>query len=120
LEYKLIKHKKLMSKTIYHPKFLTEKKYISERLESNAGDPAYLHLSDLFLALKPTLSGCEGKLLDFGCGGSPYRALFSGPIYHRADIGSDLENIDFTIEADGSVGAANELGLAPLRRCYNG
>jgi len=70
---------------------------------------AYLHLSDLFLALKATLSGCEGKLLDFGCGGSPYRSLFPGSIYHRADIGSDLENIDFVIESDGSVGAPSGL-----------
>ena len=84
---------------------LIAKQYILERLKPNPGELAYLHLSDLFLALKPTLSLCDGNLLDFGCGGSPYRSLFSGPIYHRADIGSDLENIDFVIESEGSVGA---------------
>lgn len=97
-----------MENSKYHPKFLTEKNYISERMQANAGDLAYLHLSDLFLALEPVLSGSKGNLLDFGCGGSPYRDLFKGSIYHRADIGTDLENIDFEIAPDSSIDASSE------------
>jgi SAM-dependent methyltransferase len=95
-------------KSNFDIRHLEAEKFINERLNPSFGEEAYLHLSDLYLALEPVLSSCCGHLLDFGCGGSPYRGIFKGITYHRADVGSDLENIDFTIEADGSVGAANE------------
>jgi SAM-dependent methyltransferase len=87
---------------------LLDDQYILERLEPKFGDLAYLHLSDLLLALSPALKSAKGSLLDFGCGGSPYRSLFTGSIYHRADIPAGVDNIDFEIDRDSKIDANNE------------
>ena len=87
---------------------LEAKKFITERLNPSFGEEAYLHLSDLYLALHPELSKCSCHLLDFGCGRSPYRDIFKGTTYHRADLGSDLEGIDFQIGIDCQTGAPCE------------
>jgi SAM-dependent methyltransferase len=40
--------------------------------------PLYLHLSPIWQALERTLSTCEGRVLDIGCGMQPYRHML-GP-----------------------------------------
>src|SRR5205823_26934 len=63
------------------------------RLEPRPGDPLYLCLSDLLIAIRNFIPSGASRVLDFGSGGSPYRPLFPSCIYHRADLigGADLE-----------------------------
>lgn len=66
--------------------------YLRERIEPIPGDLLYLVLSDLLLALQNLLPTDVSRVLDYGCGGSPYRSLFGNCIYHRADLaGQDLD-----------------------------
>ncbi len=73
--------------------------YLRQRLEPRAGDPVFLHLLDLRDALHPFSSNKALTILDYGCGGSPYRGLFPNAIYHRADHPS-TSGIDFPITDD--------------------
>lgn len=75
---------------------ISEQEYLDERLHPQPGEPLYLVLSDLILALRPLASTAAIKILDLGCGGSPYRSLYPNAIYHRADI-AGTEQIDFEI-----------------------
>jgi SAM-dependent methyltransferase len=68
------------------------------------GDPFYLHLSDLLIAMKTMMSQKFDRILDFGCGGSPYRELFDAPVYHRADL-TGGEFLDFEFGADSKLPA---------------
>jgi SAM-dependent methyltransferase len=72
---------------------LSESGYLKERLTPEPGDLLYLHLSDLLIALKTLIPQHVSKVLDYGCGGSPYRPLFGSSTYHRADLagGRDLD-----------------------------
>jgi SAM-dependent methyltransferase len=72
---------------------LSEAEYLRQRLIPMAGDELYLCLSDLLAALKSLRPANASKVLDYGCGGSPYRPLFGDCIYHRADLrgGKDLD-----------------------------
>lgn len=76
--------------------------YLRERLDPRPGDPHYLHLSDLLLALRRVRPEQAGRVLDFGCGGSPYRELFSGEIYHRADF-PGFADLDFEFGEDSAI-----------------
>jgi SAM-dependent methyltransferase len=75
---------------------LSENKYLRERTEPKPGDQFYLHLSDLLIAMKRVATEDEVKLLDFGCGGSPYRTLFPNAEYKRADI-AGVDQLDYEI-----------------------
>lgn len=81
---------------------LTTKNYLRERLEPRPGDPHYLPLSDLLIAIGDFIPPSSSRVLDYGCGGSPYRALFGDCLYHRADLigGADL---DFEYDADARL-----------------
>src|SRR6266478_5252476 len=72
---------------------LTTTEYIRQRIEPKPGDPFYLVLSDLLMALINMIPPNVSRVLDFGCGGSPYRPLFRSCTYHRADLtgGRDLD-----------------------------
>jgi SAM-dependent methyltransferase len=72
---------------------LGEAGYLKQRLTPQPGDLLYLHLSDLLIALKTFVPAQAVKVLDYGCGGSPYRPLFGNCTYHRADLagGRDLD-----------------------------
>jgi SAM-dependent methyltransferase len=76
--------------------------YIRERIEPSPGESEYLHLSDLFMGLKTLIPKKVDLVLDYGCGGSPYRSLFSCRTYHRADL-AGVEDIDFEYGADSSL-----------------
>jgi len=71
-------------------KSLSNEEYLRERIRPTPGDMFYLTLSDLKLALEKTIKkiGKENqRILDFGCGGSPYRELFGKKSkYVRADL----------------------------------
>lgn len=77
------------------------------RLAPTYGDCLYLHLSDLRLALDAFKTDRQITVLDFGCGGSPYRALFPRADYRRADF-ADLTNLDYVIDADSRVTERSE------------
>jgi SAM-dependent methyltransferase len=65
---------------------LSEDTYLQHRLDPSPGDDLYLHLSDLRLAMNRVSDAKAMRVLDFGCGGSPYRSLFPAAEYLRADL----------------------------------
>jgi SAM-dependent methyltransferase len=81
---------------------LGDAEYIRKRLSPRAGDHLYLPLSDLLDALKMLRPPNISRVLDFGCGGSPYRPLFSDCIYHRADLHGG-ESLDFEFGSDARL-----------------
>jgi len=83
---------------------LSQDKFIRERIKPRQGDFYYLHLSDLLLALSRHSTQEQIRVLDFGCGGSPYRSLFPNADYFRADV-NGAQNIDFEISETGKTNA---------------
>lgn len=82
--------------------------YLRQRLEPTPGDTFYLHLSDLLLAVRDIIPKNVDRVLDYGCGGSPYRPLFgSSCIYHRADLAGSSGDLDFEYGVDGRLAAAS-------------
>jgi SAM-dependent methyltransferase len=81
---------------------LAVKEYLRERLEPRPGDPCYLHLSDLLVAIKGLVPSHALRVLDYGCGGSPYRPLFGECVYQRADFLGGA-NLDFEYSADSHL-----------------
>jgi hypothetical protein len=73
---------------------LGEGGYLRERLNPRPGEMFYLHLSDLLIALNALIPEHLPMVLDYGCGGSPYRPSFGNCTYHRADV-SGGNNLDF-------------------------
>lgn len=59
---------------------------LKSRLTPSPGDRFYLHLSDLRLMMQELIPFIGGRVLDYGCGGSPYRPLFKHEAYIRADV----------------------------------
>lgn len=83
---------------------LENDEYNRQRLEPRPGDPFYLHLSDLRLALDEARPDRPQAVFDYGCGGAPYQSLFAGSVYHRADF-AGVPRTDFTIASDSTVEA---------------
>jgi SAM-dependent methyltransferase len=81
---------------------LIEAEYLRQRLSPEPGDQLYLHLSDLKMALELLKSTEARKILDYGCGGSPYRSLFSQGTYHRADLRGGA-SLDFEYGPDSRL-----------------
>lgn len=90
---------------------LSQDEYLRERIAPRPGDQFYLHLSDLLIAMKRVASNNQIKLLDFGCGGSPYRSLFPNADYRRADI-SGVDHIDYEIPITTGAFKINEIESA--------
>jgi SAM-dependent methyltransferase len=65
---------------------LSDTEYLRQRISPVHGDRDYLHLSDLLLGLKALIPRTVTRVLDYGCGGSPYRHLFGPCTYDRADL----------------------------------
>ena len=81
---------------------IQEKDYVRQRLDPRVGDPDYLHLADLLAALEEFRSDEKLVILDYGCGGSPYRALFPNAEYRRADFG-EMKDLDYVIGNDSKI-----------------
>ena len=80
-------------------KLLENNNYVSSRISPSVYDDQYLHLADLRLALDSVVTSEQIRMLDYGCGGSPYRSLFPNTHYHRADF-TEVANLDFKIGED--------------------
>jgi len=80
--------------------------YVRERLHPRASSPFYLHLVDLREAVGLFGTSERIRILDYGCGGSPYRSLFPKSEYVRADF-TPCEGLDFLLPADSSIPAAD-------------
>lgn len=83
---------------------LATDEYIRERRAPRMGDLHYLGAVDLVEAIKTMAPLDAPRVLDYGCGGSPYRSLFSGSVYHRADLAGD-PTLDFIYGPDGRLPA---------------
>jgi SAM-dependent methyltransferase len=81
---------------------IAAQEYLRERLEPRPGDPFYLCLSDLLIAIRSLVPPHITRVLDYGCGGSPYRVLFGECAYHRADLAGG-RNLDFEYTADSRL-----------------
>lgn len=75
---------------------LLQEKGLRDRLTPTPGAKLYLHLADLRQAIGMAASEMPVRILDFGCGGSPYRSLFPNADYRRADL-AGMESLDYTI-----------------------
>ena len=82
---------------------------IRERLFPKPGDPLYLPLSDLLLAVRKMATPEPVTVLDYGAGLAPYRSLFPNSQYRTADVASS------TTFCDGLIGTPerNEYFAAP-------
>jgi SAM-dependent methyltransferase len=86
------------------PAAIHEREYLRQRLEPAVDDPLYLHLSDLRRGLETVLPSPGARILDYGCGGSPYRSLFRTEHYYRADIAGTAD-LDFVFGPDSRLSA---------------
>ena len=73
---------------------------LRQRIAPQPGDPYYLHLSDLLIAIRALVPVGASRVLDYGCGLSPYRRLFGTCVYHRADLTNGSSNLDFQYGPD--------------------
>lgn len=76
--------------------------YLRQRYDPRPGDADYLQLSDLRLALEQFRSDEALSVLDYGCGGSPYKQLFATADYRRADY-IQASGLDYVISEDGKI-----------------
>lgn len=80
---------------------LVEEEYLRQRLLPRPGDLHYLTLSDLLLGLheiSKTIKITGSRVLDFGCGGSPYQSIFrEASFFGRADL-AGLPNLDYEMD----------------------
>jgi SAM-dependent methyltransferase len=82
--------------------------YLRERLAPAYGELTYLHLSDLRLAIERIKTDQPITILDYGCGGSPYRSLFPQATYKRADfLQAEGDTLDYQLTEDSHVNEAD-------------
>jgi SAM-dependent methyltransferase len=88
------------------PHGLADAAYNRTRLAPDPGDTGYLALADLRGALENFRSDAPLRVLDYGCGGSPYRSLFPNADYKRADC-VDVPGLDYVFGDDEKIAAAD-------------
>jgi SAM-dependent methyltransferase len=81
---------------------LSESEYNRQRFAPQPKDELYIHLSDIRSFLEHYTRETFPRLLDYGCGGSPYREMFKAGSYTRADY-VDCGSLDCLISADGKI-----------------
>jgi SAM-dependent methyltransferase len=77
-------------------------RYIQSRISPEPSHIDYIHFADLLLFLKNACDGSYRTILDYGCGGSPYRALFPSGRYLRADF-LPSPDLDYLISTTGRI-----------------
>jgi SAM-dependent methyltransferase len=88
---------------------IQDRNYLRERISPHPKDHLYLCLSDLLLALEKVRSDKPQQILDYGCGGSPYRFLFPNAEYKRADyLQTDAYDLDYALNEDSRVSERDE------------
>src|SRR6187401_1520908 len=85
-------------------KLINEDAYLRARYAPEPGEPTYIHLRDLRTAVQAVATDAPLRILDYGCGGSPYRPLFPNAKYTRADL-PDTPNLDYATKPDGTIDA---------------
>jgi SAM-dependent methyltransferase len=80
---------------------LAGREYLRQRLEPRPGDPHYIVLSDLLIAIRTLIPSRVSRILDYGSGGSPYLPLFENCVYHRADLTG--HGLDFEYGSDARL-----------------
>jgi SAM-dependent methyltransferase len=85
---------------------ISENDYKRQRVNPDVGDEFYIHLIDIKIFLANFINMRLGFLLDYGCGGSPYKTLFDAERYMRADY-IDGEGLDFIISNEGKIEIAD-------------
>jgi len=88
-------------------RLLMSNAYNVERLQPSLNDAAYLHLLDLRDALMSYSTNDSIRVLDFGCGGSPYKIMFPNSEYMRADF-MHCEGLDFLLSEDSTLPCPDE------------
>jgi SAM-dependent methyltransferase len=81
--------------------------YIRDRLIPSVSNGIYLHLVDLLEAVKLFATIKRVHILDYGCGGSPYRCFFPNSDYKRADF-TECASIDYLVPIDSTVPAPDK------------
>ncbi|HTH49878.1 MAG TPA: class I SAM-dependent methyltransferase [Candidatus Limnocylindria bacterium] len=75
--------------------------YVLSRLQPPLSDPHCLALRDILAVVRPFAGDVRGRLFDYGCGGAPYRSLFTGLTeYVRADV-TPGPNVDRLLPTNG-------------------
>lgn len=82
---------------------LVDPSIMEQRLHPKPGDVWYLHLADLRRAMNLAANLPSSTILDFGCGGSPYRPLFPKSNYLRADL-DGVADLDLVIRPGEQLG----------------
>jgi SAM-dependent methyltransferase len=80
---------------------LADDAYLRQRIAPCFRDVNYLYLADLLAVTKRFAAKVEGDVFDYGCGGSPYRHLFS---HCRKYVGADVTPgpaVDCLLNSDG-------------------
>ncbi len=80
--------------------------YDEERVRPKRGERFYLHLADLRIALDQVKRHGPLRILDYGCGGSPYRELFPDTQYKRADFMASRD-LDYKLAEDSRLSEEN-------------
>jgi SAM-dependent methyltransferase len=82
---------------------LSQDDYLRQRLRPQVGDLDFIVHQDLLEMVLLLCGPLQGRLLDYGCGGSPYaRVLPQFAPYVRADITAG-EGIDHVLDARGNL-----------------
>ena len=89
------------------PKVLADAEYVRQRHCPRPNDLFYLPLSDILSFLRDCAGNRYDSLLDYGCGGSPYRGVFQAGEYIRADY-VESPGVDHRIGDSGVLPMADE------------
>jgi SAM-dependent methyltransferase len=84
---------------------LASDEYTRVRLFPEPKDYLYLHLIDLRRAIGNVATDRVIRVMDYGCGGSPYRSLFPNAKYERADF-VEVPGLDFKVTENSAVAEA--------------
>jgi SAM-dependent methyltransferase len=87
---------------------ISEDSYLRKRITPSLSEIDYLPLTDLHAVIGRFAASAHGAVFDYGCGGSPYRHLFSHCAqYIRADIAGG-PHVDIVLDPNGFTGQSGD------------